>query len=485
MFVVKPLFSLALCCFISMPAPGQWSGATVDTLTHDSHQDQSGHQSLAIDQSGTLHAAWLTSLSNGQSRVRYAMKHSAVPWSAGQEVSEPGLTVYEPVLAAERGTGKAWIAYVGVFGLSDEIVVSTDSQGTWVHKRITSDGSEDRAPSIAIDGYNNVHLAWIGQDTLGDWKIKYATNTFGTWTTQILHASDLGPFGSGAAPFLAVNVNGVAHIVYRGGDFATYQIHHATNGSPGGTTWTYDFLVTPNANDFIAQLVVDEVNTLHVLASGNEGFGFPPHAYYMKKSEGGNWSAPVLANNSGNGWGGSLFVDRYGKAHVTWNETSGNFYTGNLFYASNNSGTWLDQAILSDGRTYNGVLVLDESGRGHALAYNGDTFESQEMVVVNSTGTLTGIGDTPPRPEGFRLHQNFPNPFNPSTHIQFEISESGHVSLKLYDLLGQEVAALVDAVLEAGVHRSRLDGSNLSSGVYFYKLRTEGVSETRKLILVK
>lgn len=484
---MKIAFFSVLCVVLFSPmiALSQWSGATVDTLTRDSNRDQSGHQSLAIDQSGTLHAAWLKSRDGAQSRVCYARKPTAGSWSQVREVSERGQTTYEPVVAVERGTDKPWIAYVGIFGLSDEIVVSTDSQGTWMHTRITSDGTGDLTPSIAIDGYNNVHIAWVGQDTTGDYKIKYATNTSGSWTMQLLDGSDPGPFGSGAAPFIAANVYGVAHIVYRGGDFGTYQIHHATNGTPGGTAWTYDFLVTPNANDFTAQLVIDDVNTLHLLASGNDGFGFPPNAYYMQKQEGGTWSTPALTNNSGNGWGGSLFIDRYGKAHITWNETSGNFYTGNLYYASNTTGAWVDQPILVDGKTYNGVLVLDAADRGHALASNGETFESQEIVVVTSGGTLTGVGESSYRPLSSKLHQNFPNPFNPSTTIRFEMQKAGHVSLKLYNLLGQEVATLVDGIREAGIHHALLDAPNLGSGVYIYKLKTEGVTETKKLTLVR
>lgn len=84
-----------------------------------------------------------------------------------------------------------------------------------------------------------------------------------------------------------------------------------------------------------------------------------------------------------------------------------------------------------------------------------------------------------------RLHQNFPNPFNPSTTIQFEIPRSGHVSLKVYNLPGQEVVTLVEDVLAAGAHHAGCDASDQSSGVYIYKLKTEGFSATRKLTVVR
>ena len=74
-------------------------------------------------------------------------------------------------------------------------------------------------------------------------------------------------------------------------------------------------------------------------------------------------------------------------------------------------------------------------------------------------------------PEKFELHQNFPNPFNPTTTIRFDVSVSGNVSLKVYDVLGREVAVLADEYLRAGSYERVFEASNLSSGVYFYTLR--------------
>ncbi len=74
-------------------------------------------------------------------------------------------------------------------------------------------------------------------------------------------------------------------------------------------------------------------------------------------------------------------------------------------------------------------------------------------------------------PEKFELHQNCPNPFNPSTTIRFDVRTAGNVSLKVYDVLGREVAVLADEYLRAGSYERVFEAGNLSSGVYFYTLR--------------
>jgi Secretion system C-terminal sorting domain len=88
-------------------------------------------------------------------------------------------------------------------------------------------------------------------------------------------------------------------------------------------------------------------------------------------------------------------------------------------------------------------------------------------------------------PNAFLLQQNFPNPFNPSTTIRYELPKASHVTLKVYNTLGQEVATLVDAVEEPGYKSIQWDATELASGVYFYRLRAGDFVQTRKLLLAK
>lgn len=88
-------------------------------------------------------------------------------------------------------------------------------------------------------------------------------------------------------------------------------------------------------------------------------------------------------------------------------------------------------------------------------------------------------------PSAYNLAQNFPNPFNPSTKINFSIPKSGFVTLKIYDLAGKEAASLVNERLTAGTYGVDFNAAGLTSGIYFYSLRTSDFSETKKMMLIK
>ncbi|HUI30546.1 MAG TPA: SMP-30/gluconolactonase/LRE family protein [Candidatus Acidoferrales bacterium] len=85
----------------------------------------------------------------------------------------------------------------------------------------------------------------------------------------------------------------------------------------------------------------------------------------------------------------------------------------------------------------------------------------------------------------FRLFPNFPNPFNPTTAISYQLATMSRVTLRVYDLLGREVGTLVNEIEEAGAHEVKFDGSRLSSGIYFYRLSTGSLMETKAMVLLK
>jgi hypothetical protein len=88
-------------------------------------------------------------------------------------------------------------------------------------------------------------------------------------------------------------------------------------------------------------------------------------------------------------------------------------------------------------------------------------------------------------PREVALEQNYPNPFNPTTNLEFRVSSFGFVNLKVFDVLGREVATLVNEVRRPGIYTVRWDSSGLPSGVYFYRLCTTSFTETKKMLLAK
>jgi hypothetical protein len=119
--------------------------------------------------------------------------------------------------------------------------------------------------------------------------------------------------------------------------------------------------------------------------------------------------------------------------------------------------------------------------------FHSPTYPAGEIRGQLGDGTITSIRELPGGPpQSYRLFQNFPNPFNPTTVILFELSEREIVSLKIFDILGREVATLIDnEELPAGGYTVEFNPGNLSSGSYFYTLTTEAFTQTRRMIYIR
>ena len=127
------------------------------------------------------------------------------------------------------------------------------------------------------------------------------------------------------------------------------------------------------------------------------------------------------------------------------------------------------------------LTIADEVG--------GDTGMLNEwcLRIVHGTGGTTAVGEMP---TVFALHDNYPNPFNPRTNIQFDLPRASHVSLAVYDLAGRRLRTLVDEVRPAAMHTVVWDGSDdagrrVASGVYYYRLVSDEFTDTHKMLLVK
>ncbi|MBA4311624.1 MAG: hypothetical protein C0417_03235 [Chlorobiaceae bacterium] len=106
---------------------------------------------------------------------------------------------------------------------------------------------------------------------------------------------------------------------------------------------------------------------------------------------------------------------------------------------------------------------------------------NKNLVVL----LLTSVAEAKPFPTGYSLLQNFPNPFNPITRIQYFISQSKPVELKIYDINGHEIAKLVNEVQQPGDYTVEWDANNVASGMYFYRLTVGNYTETKKMILTR
>ena len=106
-------------------------------------------------------------------------------------------------------------------------------------------------------------------------------------------------------------------------------------------------------------------------------------------------------------------------------------------------------------------------------------------IITNKDSATVAVKETIPLPTGYALYQNYPNPFNARTSIQFCLPSACNVRLEVFNPIGQRITTLLNSHKTVGYHRIDFDGSNLPSGIYYYKLQTDKFQESRKMVLVK
>ena len=154
-------------------------------------------------------------------------------------------------------------------------------------------------------------------------------------------------------------------------------------------------------------------------------------------------------------------------------------YDGNNWTTFNNDNSPLTRNFITD------VTIDDNNNKW--IGVNGDA-NYPGLFVYNENGVVVDVKYNANKmevPTQFALSQNYPNPFNPSTTINYSLPESGNVTLKIFDILGQEVATLVNKKQIQGNYEVKFNAGELSSGIYFYRLKTDNFSKTNKMMLLK
>ncbi|MEP7147082.1 MAG: T9SS type A sorting domain-containing protein, partial [bacterium] len=157
--------------------------------------------------------------------------------------------------------------------------------------------------------------------------------------------------------------------------------------------------------------------------------------------------------------------------------------TNKILKTTNGGVSWVNQPVAAlSGDLYDVMFI--NSASGWAVGQNGKIFYTNNGGV----GIKLNLNEVP---RNFILKQNFPNPFNPVTYLEFGISDAGFVSLKIYDNLGKVKATLVNTSLNPGTYKYDFNASGFTSGIYFYTLKVnspgdeEEFFETKKMVLSK
>jgi hypothetical protein len=180
-----------------------------------------------------------------------------------------------------------------------------------------------------------------------------------------------------------------------------------------------------------------------------------------------------------------------GQFTLDWTLPESHVFNGSYYLRDNQTGEVIE---LREGSNYSFEITPDQSmkvpGDERSAKSLGDFADLGEdsdprfelLIAASGVDGLTELGAVP---DDFTLAQNYPNPFNPTTVISYQLPVSSEVRLEVYDMLGRNVATLVNEQVSAGRHTVNFDASNLSSGVYLYRLQAGAQIMTKKLTILK
>jgi hypothetical protein len=512
-----PFLVLCLLFFFLLPRPSlkaQWENAQVQRLTFD----QSSCRVIGLylgnnDKLCVFYDKWSWDpLVQPYRDTLMVISKEGQAWSQPQKIGyEPfDLSAFSKYLTYDARSGRTHIFYTSYpyFGRAEtlyywntEIQPSEPVKVGWLNSTY---GQEYSSVATEVDTMGNVHVAWhvdFDSASSGWYKVMYANNSTGEWITQqVSPPIYLGGMGSGPVEF-CVQRNGTAHITYLG-DVGSDLSYYTRNDSLNSQDWHTEMVPKPSRPLWqygAVFLTADANDVVHLMTGGciEEyciGDGTTRFFYYFRPAEDTIWQGPELILDS-LFFLSQIFIDSQSVPYVLEIDQS----TYGWCFTDRREGFWQEPYQILDFTYYaeGFPFVLDSQGRGHAVfagCLSQFMGQSDSLEIFYFGAPLSSVEDDPDQQTGigFRLFQNSPNPFNQSTVIHYSLDavHPVHATLRLYNILGQEVRELVNARQSRGNYRAYWDGKDnsgneVSSGVYFCILRAEERKEERKMVLIK
>jgi hypothetical protein len=364
------------------------------------------------------------------------------------------------------------------------IKYNTNGDSVWVRK-FGQPSASAGANGIAIDERCNVYITGMSNDHAIT--VSYDSSGNLRWS-QVYY----GTFGS-EAKALALDKDDNVFVTGQSAENNGYQYFTAKYTSVGEQKWVKLYTYCNGCDNFAQLITVDRSNNVYVCgrSANNQTntFGFATIKYsndgdsiWVRRNEVINISPCCMA----------ITRDLEDNIYITASVADTECGTWHYFTFQYDSSGVLKWKICYNVNyivyTYSDGIIVDNLGNVYVTGGAGAVGYSNQvdMCTIKYSQPLYGIKRISDKvPQRFVLFQNYPNPFNPVTIINYELPKVGYVKLIIYDIIGKEVATIVNQKQNPGKYQVTWDASNFSSGVYFYSLEYNGGIMTKKLVLLK
>jgi uncharacterized delta-60 repeat protein len=487
---------------------------------------------IRVDNSGNVYVTGYSTGSDG-SQDYLTIKYNssgAEQWTARYNA---GAWTDQAVAIALDSNGNVYVtgySHSGPAVSADYATIKYSNSGVqqWVARYNGPANLHDQAKQIALDNNGNIYVT--GYSSSADTNYDYATIKYNSSGIQQWAVRYNGPDNwDDMATSIVVGSSG--NIYVTGGsatvDNPMYYFDYATikYSSTGEQLWAARYDGPAGTSDLALSIKIDNYENLF-LTGYSGGIGSNSDIATVKYDSSGNLQWESRYNGTGNAidQGTAMEIDNSGNVYVAGTSTNNDFDCITLKYHEevlpvqlsyfesivivnsvslswgtawelNNSGFYVERKNINSENWVSICFVPGNGTKNEEIHYSfADKNLSQgiykyrlKQVDYNGSYEYHSLSENViiGAPKAFELGQNYPNPSNPNSRINFRIPEAGIVTLKVYDISGKEVAELVNKNLSSDYYSVDFDGTKIASGVYFYVLKSANYSETKKMILIK